>query len=353
MNTPTEQLVEDVRIRLFEAGIAPDIIRGVESVMIMSLSRYDIKEREVQLVVYDAGDTDLLQKYFISKAVQGCTERTLDTYRRVLSFCMKGIQKHLKDITSDDIRAMLAYLKTQGKSSAYIAINQRALSSFFTWCEKNEYIVPNPMNKVERVKVRVRQEEALTLEQMEMVRSAAETKRNKAIIEMLYSTGCRISELCALNRSDVDWDKMEITVLGKGKKYRQVYITQRAKYAYLDYERVRTDKSPALFGWDPEAKEGWKKSLENLRQLNGKEYDPDTARLDKGTIGQMLRRIGKKCGFRLHPHLLRKTVATHALQRGMPIDEVRIMLGHDSIATTTIYAQTLKDNIKDSHEKYV
>lgn len=353
MNTPVEQLIEDTRLRLFEAGIAPDIIRGVESVMTMSLSRYDIKEREVQLVTYDAGDTDLLQKYFISKAVQGCTERTLDTYRRVLSFCMKNIQKHLKDYTSDDIRAMLAYLKIQGKSSAYIAINQRALSSFFTWCEKNEYIVPNPMNKVERVKVRVRQEEALTLEQMEMVRSAAETKRNKAIIEMLYSTGCRISELCALNRSDVDWDKMEITVLGKGKKYRQVYITQRAKYAYLDYERVRTDKSPALFGWDPEVKEGWKKSIESLCRLNGKEYDPDTARLDKGTIGEMLRRIGKRCGFRLHPHLLRKTVATHALQRGMPIDEVRIMLGHDSIATTTIYAQTLKDNIKDSHEKYV
>lgn len=353
MNTPVEQLIEDTRLRLFEAGIAPDIIRGVESVMTMSLSRYDIKEREVQLVTYDAGDADLLQKYFISKAVQGCTERTLDTYRRVLSFCMKNIQKHLKDYTSDDIRAMLAYLKIQGKTSAYIAINQRALSSFFSWCEKNEYIVPNPMNKVERVKVRVRQEEALTLEQMEMVRSAAETKRNKAIVEMLYSTGCRISELCALNRSDIDWDKMEITVLGKGKKYRQVYITQRAKYAYLDYERVRTDKSPALFGWDPEAKEGLKKSLENLCQLNGKEYDPDTARLNMATIGQMLRRIGKRCGFRLHPHLLRKTVATHALQRGMPIDEVRIMLGHDSIATTTIYAQTLKDNIKDSHEKYV
>ena len=352
MNTPTEQLIEDVRIRLFEAGIAPDVIRGVESVLDLSLSRYDIKEREVQLVVYDAGDTELVQKYFISKAVQGCTERTLDTYRRVLSFCMKGIQKHLKDITSDDIRALLAYLKIQGRSSAYIALNQRALSSFFTWCEKNGLIVPNPMNKVERTKVRVRQEEALTLEQMEMVRSAANTRRDKAIIEMLYSTGCRISELCALNKTDIDWENMEATVLGKGKKYRTVYITQRAKYAYKDYEKVRRDKSPALFGWDPEA-QGGQIGLKALREFAGKDFDWDTARLDANTIGSMLRSVGKKCGFRLHPHLLRKTVATHALQRGMPIDEVRIMLGHDSIATTTIYAQTLKDNIKDSHEKYV
>lgn len=353
MNTPTEQLVEDIRINLYDAKVSPDVIRAVESVLDVSLSRYEVKEREVQLVVYDNGDADLIKKFFISKAVQGCTERTLDTYRRVLAFCMKNIQKHLKDYTSDDICAMLAYLKIHGKSSAYIALNQRALSSFFGWCEKNDLINPNPMHKVERTKVRYRQEEALTLEQMEMVRSAAGTKRNKAIIEMLYSTGCRISELCALDRKDIDWDNMEITVLGKGKKYRQVYITQRAKYAYMEYERIRTDKSPALFGWDPENTERIKKSVRALYEYAGKECNPDEARLDPGTISQMLRRIGKACGFRLHPHLLRKSVATHALQRGMPIDEVRIMLGHNSIATTTIYAQTLKENIKDSHEKYV
>lgn len=353
MNTPSEQLVEDIRINLYDAKVSPDVIRAVESVLDVSLSRYEVKEREVQLVVYDNGDTDLIKKFFISKAVQGCTERTLVTYRRVLAFCMKNIRKHLKDYTSDDIRAMLAYLKINGKSSAYIALNQRALSSFFGWCEKNDLINPNPMRKVERTKVRCRQEEALTLEQMEMVRSAAGTKRNKAIIEMLYSTGCRISELCALDRKDIDWDNMEITVLGKGKKYRQVYITQRAKYAYLEYERIRTDKSPALFGWDPENTEGMKRSVRALYEYAGKECNPDEARLDPNTISQILRRIGKACGFRLHPHLLRKSVATHALQRGMPIDEVRIMLGHDSIATTTIYAQTLKDNIKDSHEKYV
>ena len=353
MNTPTEQLIEDVTISLYKAKIDSSVIRAVTAVMDLSLSKYDVKEKEKALVVYDAGDTELIQKYFISKAVQGCTERTLDTYRRSISFSLNRISKHLRDITADDIRALLAYLKINGKSSAYIALNQRALSSFFTWCEKNGHIVPNPMNKVERTKVRIRPEEALTLEQMEMVRSEAKSKRDKAFIEMLYSTGCRISELCALNQADVDWEKMEVQVLGKGKKYRTVYITQRAKYAYLEYQRARTDKSPALFGYATESPWHGKVPVKTLLSRLGKEYDPDSGRLDPNIASKMIRDIGKRLGFRVHPHLIRKTMATQAMMRGMPIDEVRIMLGHESIATTTIYAQTLKDNIKESHLKYV
>jgi len=353
MNTPAEQLIEDIRVHLYDNGIDPSIIRSVSSIVDLSLSRFDVREKEMAVIIYDAGDTDLVKKYFISKAVQGCTEQTMVTYRRALSFCLNKIQKHLKEITSDDIRALLAWLKINGKSSAYIALNQRTLSSFFTWCEKNGYITPNPMDKVERTKVRYRPEEALTLEQMEMVRSAAGTKRNKAFIEMLYSTGCRISELCALDRADVDWEKLEVQVLGKGKKYRTVYITQRAKYAYLEYEKVRTDKSPALFGYETESPWSGKAQLHVLMARQGKVYDPDKGRLEPGVAAKMIHDIGKSLGFRVHPHLIRKTMATQAMMRGMPIDEVRIMLGHESIATTTIYAQTLKDNIKDSHLKYL
>ena len=192
----------------------------------------------------------------------------------------------------------------------------------------------------------------MTLEQMEQVRIAAHSKRNRAFIEMLYSTGCRVSELCALNRSDVDWEKNEVQVLGKGKKYRTVYISQRAKYAYKDYDNIRKDKSPALFGYEPESQNGYE-GVKKLFECQGMEYDPDKGRLTADDAGALLRAIGKVCGIRLHPHLIRKTVATHAMMKGMPIDEVRIMLGHESIATTTIYAQTLKDNIKESHEKYV
>lgn len=353
MNTPTEQLIEDIRIKMYETEIPVETIRTVISIIELYTSRYLIKEKETSLVVYDGGDTELVKKFFISKAIQGCTERTLGTYRQVLSFCLKRIGKHIKDITSDDIRALLALLQINGKSTAYIAINQRTLSSFFTWCEKNGYISPNPMNKVEKTKVRNRPEEALSLEQMEKVRSEARSKRDKAFIEMLYSTGCRITELCRLNRADVDFEKMEAQVLGKGKKYRVVYITQRAKYAYLEYAKTRTDKSPALFGYNTESPWSGRAQLHNMMKSMGKVYDPDNGRLEPGIAEKMIRSIGHRCGFRVHPHLIRKTMATQAMMRGMPIDEVRIMLGHESIATTTIYAQTIKNNIKDSHIKYL
>lgn len=353
MNTPKEQICEDIRISLFDAKVPLDAIRIVESALDLHLSKYDIIERERALVVYDEGDTDIIKKFFVAKAVQGCTEGTLTNYKRTIKWATSTIRKHLKDITSDDLRALFAWLKLKQCSSAHIATTQRALSSFFTWCDLNGYVSPNPMKKVERTKVRNKIEEALSLEQMEAIRAAAKTKRDKAFIEMLYSTGCRVSELCALNRDDIDWDKMEAQVLGKGKKYRIVYITQRAKYAYLDYLSVRKDKSPALFGYNTEDPRSGRESVKHLVARSGREYDPDKGRMSKDDAGAMFRHIGYTLGFRVHPHLIRKTMATQAMMRGMPIDEVRIMLGHESIATTTIYAQTLKDNIKESHTKYL
>ena len=353
MKTPKEQIFEDVRIALYDAKVPLDTIRIVESALDLNLCRYDIIERERALVVYDESDADTVKKFFVAKAVQGCTDGTLKNYKRTIEWAMNTIRKHLKDITSDDLRALFAYLKLKNCSSAHIATVQRALSSFFTWCELNGHVFPNPMKKVERTKVRTKIEEALTLEQMEAVRSAAKTKRDKAFIEMLYSTGCRVSELCALNRDDIDWDKLEAQVLGKGKKYRIVYITQRAKYAYLEYLSVRKDKSPALFGYNTEDTRSGGDGVRRLLSAQGKEYDPDKGRMSKDEASSVCRHIGYALGFRVHPHLIRKTMATQAMMRGMPIDEVRIMLGHESIATTTIYAQTLKDNIKDSHTKYL
>jgi site-specific recombinase XerD len=350
MNTPIEQIMEDFRIGMFDAKIPVEYIRQSETILLLLLSRYDISPKETSLIVYDAGDSEIMRKFFLSKAVQGCTENTLRAYRQWLLFSFDTIGKHLKEITADDIRMLLAFMKSKGNSPAYIATIQRALSSFFTWCFQNAVLPGNPMLKVEKVKVRAKIEEALTDEQMERVRSLAITKRNRAIIEMLYSTGCRISELCALNRSDVDWDRLEIQVCGKGKKYRTVYISQRAKYAYLDYDHIRTDKSPALFGCEPELSAPGRALIEE-RIKNG--WNPDTCRIEKSGVEDMLRKIGKKMGVRIHPHLIRKTMATAAMKRGMPIDQVRIMLGHEDISTTTIYAQTMKDDVKIAHEKYI
>lgn len=350
MNSPLEQILEDFRVNMFEEKVPVEHINTAETILQLLLCKYDCTPKEENLVIYDGGDEDLLKRFFLSKAVQGCTENTLKAYRSILLYSLNIIHKHLKDITSDDLRLLFATLKVKGNSSANIAQVQRTLSSFFVWATTNDKLAYNPMLKVERVKVRSKIEEALTEEQMEMVRSVMKTKRNKAIVEMLYSTGCRISELCSINRADVDWEKREVKVLGKGKKYRVVYISQRAKFAYKDYDDIRKDRSPALFGYDPEMPEHLKKTMNDV---HGTPLDWDSGRIEKGSIESLLRGAGKCLGFRLHPHLIRKTMATHAMRRGMPIEQVRVMLGHESIATTTIYAQTLNDNVKESHDKYV
>lgn len=350
--TPQEEIIQDFRAMLIGDGISPSIVRDAESFLVAALSRYNIERKTESIVLFDNGDSDIIARFFVSKAVQGCTERTMKTYKDVIGKTITTIGKHIRDISSDDMRIYLAKKKVDGCSSAYMAVIYRAMNSLFNWCRKDGIIKYNPLDKVEKIKIRSKVEEALTEEQMEKVRSEARTLREKALVEMLYSTGCRISELCALNRDDVDWENMEVQVLGKGKKYRSVYITQRAKYAYLAYLKVREDKSPALFGYEPE-KGGSGVNVVKMMSANGLDYNPDNGRLEVGIAGAILRSIGKRCGFRLHPHLLRKTVATHALRRGMSIDEVRIMLGHESIATTTIYAQTLKDDVKDAHTRYV
>lgn len=350
--TPQEEVLQEFRSILLRMGNEAGFIRDMESCLVSILAKYNIERKPESIIVYDNGDAEIIAKYFVAKAVQGCTQGTMKTYKDVITKTLSVIGKHLRDITSDDLRIYLAKKKIEGGSSAYLAIIYRSLNSLFNWCRKEGYVRFNPLDKVERIKVRSKPEEALTEEQLELVRSEAGSLRNKAFIEMLYSTGCRISELCALNRDDIDWENMEVQVLGKGRKYRTVYITQRAKYAYLAYLKVRTDKSPALFGYEPEPRCGTDQP-KKLAEASGWEYDPDKGRLEPGVADGLLRAIGKRCGFRLHPHLLRKTVATHALRKGMSIDEVRIMLGHDSIATTTIYAQTLKDDVKDSHTRYV
>lgn len=342
--------IEDITYKLREAlvdVVEPDVVRQVESAVILALEDYDLNRKERSLIVYERTDEEIVNRFFLAKAIQGCTPRTLELYKRNLQQAILTINKHIRDITSDDIRLYLAKKKVQKVSSSYLANIHRTLSSFFTWATAEEWVEKNPMLRVEKIKIHYKPEDALTDEQMELVRYCCKTKREKALVEFLYSTGCRIAEACALNITDIDFDKDECQVLGKGQKYRMVYLSQRCKFALKDYLSSRKDDHPALFGYDfdPLVSEQMRQSQIDKLGINGR-LVPDEAR-------QIIMRIGHRAGFRVHPHLLRKTVATQALKRGMPIEEVRVMLGHNSIATTTIYAQTQQDAVKQSHKKYV
>ncbi len=327
---------------------AIDVIQDLEDTILMVIGNYDIKPKETHLVVFDNGDADIIRRFFLAKAIQGCTEATAKTYKNFLEIFTKAIRKHIVDITTDDIRLFFAMKKMSKASDNYLVTLYHVLSSFFGWCYKEELIGTNPMLRVEKIKLRKKLEEPLTEEQMEELRHHARTKRETALIEFLYSTGCRISEVIALNKEDIDLESREANVLGKGRKWRKVYLTHRAKYALMDYLNSRTDKSEALFGYDFSTVPDYLKKNNPLLAKYGED-----GRLTKDAAADLIRKIGRRAGIKVHPHLFRKTVATISLQKGMPIDQVRMMLGHESIQTTTIYAQTNTSEVKAAHDRYV
>jgi len=342
----TDEILYKLRQTLV-GNVPNEVIHQVEASVMIALEDYDLTKKERGLVVYEASDLEIFNKFFLAKAVQGLTERSLWHYKTNLVYAFKLMNKHVADVTADDVRILLARKKMDKVSDARLAGLQRTLSSFYTWATAEELVPKNPMLRVEKVKVHRVPEAALTDEQMEQLRYACRTKREKALLEFLYSTGCRISEACALNRTDIDWDNEQVQVLGKGKKYRTVFLSQRCKYALKDYLDSRKDHFPALFNYDWSNFRGKGIVEKQIEKYGENGYlRPDQART-------VIAHLGIRAGFRVHPHLLRKTVATLALQRGMPIDEVRLMLGHESIETTTIYAQTKEDAVKQSHRKYV
>lgn len=264
--------------------------------------------------------------------------RSLTYYKQILKKSLETIGKHLKDITADDIRAYLTTARLKGSSNVTLNNERRVLSSFFTWCHDEEFLPRNIMKRVDKIKVEKKVKKPFTEEEMERLRTFAKTDRDKAIIEFLYSTGCRVSEMVALNRDDIDYDSREVTVLGKGNKQRKVFLSYRCIAALQIYQSKRLDKDPALFVSTP----------------SNRFPHRDSQRLLASGVEIMIRTTGKRAGIdKAHPHRIRRTAATFALRRGMPIEQVSKMLGHEDLKTTTIYANSTLDEVKASHDKFI
>lgn len=336
---------ENVRTKIrerFMSDIGADGIKDLENILLVELGNYDIKAKVEDMVIYDGGDEELFKRYFLAKAVEGLSEGSLRTYKTVLLDFFRNVNKHIKDVLPDDIRIFLAKRKISGNTDSTLALIYRSLSSFYSWLYKEELISRNPVCKVEKIKVHRKLEKPLTDDELEMFRDKMKSLRDKAMFEFLYSTGCRVSEMVRLNRSDINTDTCEILVLGKGRKYRTVYLSVRAKYALARYLESRQDGEEALF-------------IHDYSDWKGFELPDDVklGRISKSGVEIRLRKYGKELGIRLHPHLLRKSVATAALKKGMTIEQVKEMLGHESIATTTLYAQTGQEDVRNAHRKYV
>ena len=278
-------------------------------------------------------DRDFLPIYIAAKRVEGCSDKTLHYYETSISNALASINKPVKQITTDDLRLYLdTYQQRNNAGKVTIDNVRRVLSSFFSWLEDEDYILKSPVRRIHKVKTGKTVKETYSDEALEIMRDHAENIRDLALIDLLASTGMRVGELVQLNRSDIDFENRECIVFGKGDKERKVYFDARAKIHLQNYLAGRTDDNPALF-------------VTLLSPFN---------RLKISGVEIRLRELGRKLNIpKVHPHKFRRTLATMAIDKGMPIEQVQHLLGHQSIDTTMVYAQVSQSNVKNSHCKYI
>jgi site-specific recombinase XerD len=276
---------------------------------------------------------DIIQTFLAAKRVEGCSSKTLTYYDSTIRNVLKSTGKPVQDITTDDLRIYLdAYQTNNGVSKVTIDNIRRILSTFFAWLEDENFIIKSPVRRIHKVKTCKTVKETYSDEFLEIMRDNAESIRDLAMIDLLASTGIRVGELVLINRVDVDFVNRECIVLGKGNKQRKVYFDARTKIHLQRYLSARTDDNPALF------------------VTLHKPY----SRLQIKGVEMRLQRLGRKLGLiRVHPHKFRRTLATMAIDKGMPIEQVQQLLGHESVDTTLQYAMVNQNNVKQSHRRYI
>jgi site-specific recombinase XerD len=275
----------------------------------------------------------LLDVFIAAKRIEGCSEKSLKYYDSTVRKMLDGVGKPVREISTDGLRGYLAmYQKERNSSKVTIDNMRRIFSSFFGWLEDEDYILKSPVRRIHKVKTDKPIKETFSDESLELLRDACEEIRDLAMVDLLASTGMRVGELTNLNREDVNFHERECVVLGKGGSERVVYFDARTKIHLLNYLDGREDNNPALFV-----------SLTLPHE-----------RLLIGGVETRLREIGKRADMqKVHPHKFRRTLATRAIDKGMPIEQVQRLLGHVKIDTTMHYAMVNQTNVKNSHRKYI
>lgn len=324
-----QNLVNDV-MQAMLPYLNNDQLEKLQKVMQYVLFQYEITKTEKNS---EDSALNLVDLFLSAKRIEGCSEKSLKYYQTTIQSMLSAVKKDVKQIETEDIRTYLTDYQQQKKSCRVTIDNiRRILSSFFSWLEDEDHILKSPVRRIHKVKAVTNIKETYSDEVLEMMRDNCTEPRDLAIIDMLASTGMRVGEMVLLNRNDIDFNERECVVFGKGNKERVVYFDARTKIHLKNYLRSRTDENPALFV-----------SLKSP-------YN----RMNIGGIETCLRRLGKQLGLqRVHPHKFRRTLATMAIDKGMPIEQLQQLLGHKRIDTTLQYTMVKQSNVKIAHRKYI
>ena len=305
----------------------------LQKVLEKEIALVEISKSELPEQATEQSNQKLIELFLASKRVEGCSEKSLKYYKVTIETMFKTIKKHVREVSTDDLRGYLTEYQSEKNSSRVTIDNiRRILSSYFSWLEDEDYILKSPVRRIHKVKSATTVKETYTDEALEKMRDNCSNLRDLALIDMLASTGMRVGELVLLNQEDINFVERECVVFGKGDKERIVYFDARTKIHLQNYLNSRADKNNALFV-----------SLKAPYE-----------RLKIGGIEVRLREMGKRLDIpKMHPHKFRRTLATIAIDKGMPVEQLQRLLGHQRIDTTMKYAMVKQSNVKLAHKKYI
>lgn len=323
-----EQLLNEVQLKMLPYLNNEQLLKLREALQeVFQNTEINITEETQQ------SDKSPMEAFISAKRIEGCSEKTLMYYQNTIEALLTETGKTAQQLTTDDLRDYLTeYQRNRGSGKVTIDNIRRILSSFFSWLEDEDYIIKSPVRRIHKVKTAKVIKDTYTDEELELMRDNCQSARDLALIDLLASSGMRVGELVTLNREDINFPERECVVLGKGNKERLVYFDARTKIHLQSYLDGRTDKNPALFV--------------SLRAP----YE----RLQIGGVESRLRELGRRLNLKkVHPHKFRRTLATSAIDKGMPIEQVQQLLGHQKIDTTMHYAMVKQQNVKLAHRKYI
>ena len=301
-------------------------LKKLQEVIIKTFAENEVSKKDIP-------NNEFLEMFLSAKRIEGCSERTIKYYKTTVEHLLSHTEVSVRKITTEEIREYLSnYQKQNNCSNVTIDNVRRNISSFFSWLEEEDYILKSPMKRIHKIKTKTVVKSTISDEGIEKLRDHCKEKRDLAIIDLLYSTGIRVGELVNLNIDDIDFEGRECVVYGKGDKERRVYFDAKTKVHLKEYIENRTDDNTALFVT----------------------LDAPYDRLKISGVEIRLRKLGRELNLeRIHPHKFRRSMATRAIDKGMPIEQVQKILGHSQIDTTMQYAMVNQNNVKSAHQKYM